>query len=123
MQNNTPKLVFVAFALFGLLSIALFYEGIGRLKATGTPPFGEGLYSVASFLRCPPTALLVRLASPRWRIAVWLLGLILPVTAGVLSFRSKGPVLGFAILLLWAAVTGVLGFWTWLFSAFHALKV
>jgi hypothetical protein len=121
--NNGAKLLIPGLALFALLSVSLLYSGIGRLRATNTPPFGAGLYTVSSFIAPPPDALLLRLDRPICRWSIWALTFAVPVASAVSCFARERQFAALLLLVLWSILAGVFGFWIWLYSAFHALKV
>ncbi|HTG43537.1 MAG TPA: hypothetical protein VK633_03285 [Verrucomicrobiae bacterium] len=125
MPNNTPRLFVLFLSVFSILGVALFYGGVGRLKATDTPPFSsEGhMYHVYSSLPEPPDRLLVRLEMTGWRVVIWLLAFTIPITVAYLAYGSHRPVFGYGLLLFWSAFTGFFGIWTWLFSVFHSLPL
>lgn len=121
-MNNAPKVLIPILTLLALLGVSLVYSGIGRLRAKNTPPFAHGLYTVVSMIQRPPDTLLLRLDSTLFRWIAWMLVIAVPVAAGVLCFGKDRPVAGMALLLFWGLLAGFLGFWIWLYSAFHALS-
>jgi len=123
MSNTTPKLFFVFLTLFALLSIAMLYGGIARLRATGTPPFAPqgGLYKLASFIKRPSDKMLMQLDSTSTRVSVWTLVIVVPIASAYLVFAAERPFLGLTLLLLWTSVAAFIGIWIWLHGVFNSL--
>lgn len=121
-MSTTAKGFFVFLAMLGLLSVAMLFDGIARMKRYGAPPFNEGLVTSVDSLQRPPEALLLRLDQRPWRMALWIIAFVIPVLCGFLAFRSERSVTAFAVLVIWVTLAGFAGIWVWLYSAFHRFK-
>jgi hypothetical protein len=114
----TAKLLFsflVGVSLFGLI---LGYSGIARLKHAGVPPFNTGLYTAVYSISPPPGNVLRAWDSTPGRILLVCLSVAAPLACAAAVYRFEWRVVGFLGLFLWAAFTGTVGIWTWIFSLF-----
>ncbi|MGZ8939863.1 MAG: hypothetical protein ACXW32_11690 [Limisphaerales bacterium] len=121
-MSNTTKGFFIFLLAFSLVSVGILFDGVGRMKRNGAPPFNEGLVTSVDSLPRPPEELLLRLDQRPWRIAVWIVAMVVPIVCGILAFRSERSVTAFAMLVMWATLAGFAGIWVWLYSAFHRFK-
>ena len=122
-MSSTAKGLFIFLLAFSLVSVGMLFDGVARMKRNGAPPFNEGLVTSVDSLPRPPESLLIRLDQPGWRIAVWLIAVVVPIVCGFLVFRSERSAAAFALLVMWATLAGFAGIWVWLYSAFHRFKV
>lgn len=118
-MSNTTKGTLIFLFAFGVVSMAMLFDGVSRMKRNGAPPFAEGLVTSVDFLPRPPQNVVKHLDASRWRIGAWVLAAAVLGSCVALAFRSERLVAAFSLLLLWAVASGILGFWVWLYSVFH----
>lgn len=121
-MSNTAKGFFLFLVVFSLVSVGMLFDGVARMKRNGVPPFNEGMVTSVDSLPRPPEGVLWRLDKRPWRIALWIVALIVPMVCGILAFRSERSAAAFGMLVVWTTLAGFAGIWVWLYSAFHRFK-
>jgi hypothetical protein len=115
---STPvKGLFVVLTVFGFLGVVLAYNGIARMRLEAVPPFSEGLYTAVWSVPPPPESIITWCNGIPGRIIVWGSVVFVPVSSYML-FRRGLVLLSILLVMLWSAVCGGLGIWTWIFSLF-----
>jgi hypothetical protein len=123
LSMNATRGVFIFLVVLGVMGVAMLFDGIGRMKRNGAPPFNDGLVTSVDALARPPGRVLLKLEKGIWRWTVWVVAIVLPVVSGVLAFRKERSVFGWGLLLVWTGMAGFFGIWVWLYSAFHKFKM
>lgn len=118
-MSNTTKGVFIFLLAFSILSMALLFDAIARMKRHGAPPFNKGLITAVLALPTPPERLILALDTRIWRGIFWLLAIALPLSSGLIAFPSQRPFAGLALLLLWTTLISFFSIWSWLYSVFN----
>ena len=122
-MSFTTKRFFVFLVLFILLSTALGYRGIERLRRTQNPPFTQGLHEILSSIPHPSDGAILFLDSTLGRISVWTSAIAIPALCGILSFRQERWMLGCSILFSSSGVFGWIGISLWLHAMFDTIPL
>jgi hypothetical protein len=121
-MSNASKGAFVFLLAFSVVSLAMLFDGVARMKRNGAPPFADGLVTSVDSLPRPPEGIIRQLDQSSWRIGVWIVAAAILMACIYSAFRSQ-RVLAFAVLLPWATAVGIFALWVWLYSLFHKFKM
>jgi hypothetical protein len=121
-MSFSTKAFFAVLTLFSLLCIILCYEGIARLERLQFPPFPppNTMFHVWGGIPPPSDKLLLFIHSTFGHVLAWLAAIAIPLTCGIVAFRQEKSILGFAILIAWAALCGWIGLRTWMHAVLDA---
>lgn len=117
-MTASSKFLFGFALVFGLLGVGLLYEGIGRMKRAGVPPFNDGLYEATWTVSRPPSEVIHWCDGLVGRVVIWGCALCLPALCALLALRHDRIIVPALLMGLWSIAAGFLGIWTWLFSLF-----
>lgn len=114
---STPaKGLIILLILFGIVGIALTYDGIGRMKREAVPPFNEGLYTAVWPIPIPPREVILFCDPLLGRIGAWGSAFVVPTLCGYFLLRRGWLIVAFLLLGVWSLGSGGFGIWAWTFS-------
>lgn len=118
-MSRASKGLFVLVLLFSVLGTGLLYNGIGRLKRAGVPPFNEGLYTMIWSVPPPPLDLIRWCDRTLGRVIVWSSVMSFLILSLVLTWRGQWTMAAFLLIGLGGTISGFFGLWTWISSLFN----